>query len=186
MPQCTNKQTIKIREYLCVMRSTRIAFEPHDEKEKFTVYHLRNSEIKKWIVLSLIVIPESLVLISLYIVGYGFILTTDSVGQTVINSVAIAFIMDIDNFSVEAFQMEHVSERANNALWETHMDVEEGKFTDGVPKGFDLEVLATFNNVKKVVLVILISGLAVGLSRLTYCYGWHAPPGATGGITDDA
>ena len=153
------------------MRSSRIGFEIYNEKEKFTVYTLKNSEFKKWLVLLTIVLPETLVLVLLYYVGTGFILTTDTVGQTIINSVAIAFIMDIDNFSVEAFQTEEVSERASNAEWETELEAEEGKFTRGIPKGFDLEVLATFNNVKKVVLVILVSGLAIWSIRVCFCWG---------------
>jgi hypothetical protein len=54
----------------------------------------------------MIVFPETTILTSLYVVGSKFIITSDDVMDLIINSVAIAFIMDIDNMSREYFQNE--------------------------------------------------------------------------------
>lgn len=157
------------REYLIIMKSNEVAFQDPDDEERFTVYALKNPEIKKYIALLAVVVPELMVLFILYYVGSGFILTSKDIGTIIINSVAITFIMDIDNFSGEAFQTEEVSERAYETLWHTQIANDDPKFTDGIPQGFDLEILASFNNVKKVVLVMLIAGIAIFCVREMYC-----------------
>ena len=151
------------------MKSDEVAFQDPDDEERYTVYALKNPEIKKYIALFAVVVPEFIVLCILYYVGSGFILTSEDIGVIIINSVAITFIMDIDNFSCEAFQTEEVGKRAYETLWHTAVKNDDPKFTNGVPKGFDLEVLASFNNVKKVVLVMLIAGVAVFIIHLLYC-----------------
>ena len=96
-------------------------------------------------------------------------MTSRNIGFIIINSVAIAFIMDIDNFCVEAFQSEAVTKRTVDTVFETSLPATEEKFTEGIPKGFDLEVVATFTNVKKVITVIFISGILVVWLRFFYC-----------------
>jgi len=158
------------REFLIIMKSREVAFQNPDDEERYIVYVLKNSDIKKYIALFTVVLPETLVLLILLYVGSGFILTSKDIGTIIINSVAIAFIMDIDNFSGEAFQTEVVSERAYGTLWHTDVKNDDFKFTDGIPQGFDLEILASFNNVKKVVLVMISSWVTIFCIREFYCY----------------
>jgi hypothetical protein len=96
-------------------------------------------------------------------------LTSDSIGDIIINSVAIAFIMDIDNFCVEAFQSEEVSERSYQAEFEANWGVSVQKFTDGEVRPLDPEIVDTFNNTLKVTLVIVASAIMVTVIRLNYC-----------------
>ena len=77
--------------------------------------------------------------------------------------------MDIDNFCVEAFQLDGVSERSNGTSWETSWKVEDARFTDGIPKRMDGVLIATFTNVKKVSTVIVLSFLWVAGIRTMYC-----------------
>lgn len=151
------------------MKSIEVAFADPDEPERFKVYALKNPEIKKYIAMCTVVVPEFFVLIILYYVGSGFILTSKDIGTIIINSVAITFIMDIDNFSSEAFQTEEVSDRAYDTLWHTDVRNDDPKFTDGIPQGFDLDILASFTNVKDVVYVMLVAGAAVLCVRVIYC-----------------
>jgi hypothetical protein len=77
--------------------------------------------------------------------------------------------MDIDNFCVEAFQSEAVTERASTTLFETTFPADVENFTNGIPKGFDLKVVSTFTNVKKVLMVIAASGVVILVIRGIYC-----------------
>ena len=69
----------------------------------------------------------------------------------------------------EAFQTEAVSKRAYGTLWHTDIKNDDFKFTDGIPQGFDLEILASFNNVKKVVLVMIGAWVTTFCIREFYC-----------------
>ena len=157
------------KETLAILRSERVAFKKEGDDNNMITYTLVNDQLKRNLTLWLIVAPEASILCALWYVGSGFILTSESIGDIILNSVAISFLMDIDNFCVEAFQSESVSERAQKALWETTWPSDEGTFSDGIPKGYDPEVVATFTNVKKVSLVILISAVVTLTIRLFYC-----------------
>lgn len=60
------------RESLCVLKCDRVAFEQEDDCEKIVIYKLVNSDMKKLLTFCLIIIPESLILLSLFYVGSGF------------------------------------------------------------------------------------------------------------------
>jgi len=61
-----------IRETLCIMFSDRVAFPNEDDEDKVVVYRLVNPEVKKVLTYCLIVVPETIILISLFYVGTGF------------------------------------------------------------------------------------------------------------------
>ena len=90
-------------------------------------------------------------------------------GDLIVNSVAIVFLMDIDSFFANAFESEAVSKRASTTEFETSWDLEEKKFANGIPRGFDNEIIATFTTVKPVMLVIFISLIAVVVLRTIHC-----------------
>ena len=167
-----------IVETLAILRCDECCFS-HNSPEKFCIYSLCNSTLKKILTFSVVVIPESLILLSLLCVGPGFILTSKDIGTIIINSVAIAFIMDIDNFCVEAFQSDEVSERASTTKFKIDWKKEETEFSKGVPHDLStpeaLEkyyiTIKSFSNVHKVVAVMIISGIAVFVIRTTYCIG---------------
>jgi hypothetical protein len=101
-------------------------------------------------------------------------LTSGDIGDIIINSVAIAFIMDIDNFCREAFETEAVSERANNSEFLTVHPAEEEVFTTGESKDHVKnleEAVLTFSNVKKVFAVIVAAVVVVYSIRTTFCSG---------------
>lgn len=158
-----------LNETLCILRSDRVAFQSEDDIDNMVLYTLKNDGFKKYLTFFLIVVPETIILIMLLYIGSGFILTSESMGDIIINSVAVAFIMDIDNFCVEAFQLDGVSERSNGTSWETSWKVEDARFTDGIPKRMDGALIATFTNVKKVSTVIVVSFLWVAGIRTMYC-----------------
>ena len=153
------------------MKSIEVAFADPDEPERFKVYALKNPEIKKYIAMCTVVVPEFFVLIILYYVGSGFILTSKDIGTIIINSVAITFIMDIDNFCVEAFQTEEVSERSDNAEFETSWEADEAHFTEGEMVPLSNQVISTFSNFSKVIAVIVASGIYIYFVRTTFCSG---------------
>ena len=158
------------RESLACLRANRVCFTMEDDKDNVILYSLLNPEEKRYLTFFLIVVPETCILAFLWYVGSGFILTSESMGDIIINSVAIAFIMDIDNFCVEAFQTEGVSERANETLWESPWKVDDTRLADGIPREVDPVLIGTFTNVKKVCSVIIASLIVVGLIRSAYCW----------------
>lgn len=165
-------------ETLAILRCDECCF-PHHSPEKMCLYSLHNSTLKKILTFMVVVVPESLILLSLLYVGAGFILTSKDIGTIIINSVAIAFIMDIDNFCVEAFQSEEVSERACKTRFKIYWPKEETEFSKGEPHDFSnpeaIEkyyiTIKSFSNVHKVVAVMIISAIAVFVIRTTYCIG---------------
>lgn len=159
------------RESLCILRCDRVAFRNESDNEKMVLYRMVNSEFKRILSYVLVVIPEICILITLCYVGSGFILTSESIGDIIINSVAIAFLMDIDNFCVEAFQSESVTERASEALFEVGWEVPEEKFTAGEISPLDPDIIKTFSNISKVLAVIIISGIYIAVVRAMYCNG---------------
>jgi hypothetical protein len=160
-----------LRESLCILRSDRVAFEQEEDSEKMVLYKLVNTDLKRALTFAVVVIPETIILLTLFYVGSGFVLTSESIGDIIINSVAIAFIMDIDNFCVEAFQTEEVSERSDNAEFETSWDTDEAHFTEGEMVPLSNQVISTFSNFSKVIAVIVASGIYIYFVRTTFCSG---------------
>ena len=167
-----------IVETLAILRCDECCF-AHHAPEKCCIYSLHNSTLKKILTFSVIVVPETLILASLLYVGPGFILTSKDMGTIIINSVAIAFIMDIDNFCVEAFQSEEVSDRASKTKFKIDWVKEETEFSKGEPHDLStpeaLEkyyiTIKSFSNVHKVVAVMIISAIVVFVIRTTFCIG---------------
>ena len=170
-----------IVESCVLLKSDEVAFD-YTDPEKICVYHLVNSWLKKLLGFSLIVLPEAIILSCLLYVGCGFILTSKDIGTIIINSVAIAFIMDIDNFSRDAFESEVVSKRASEAKFNSPLPALEKTFTEGIPHNHSDEesmrkyyiTIASFSNIHKVVGVIIISFIFVFCIRYTYCAGDHS------------
>lgn len=158
-----------LRESLCIMRSDRVAFQQEEDSEKMVLYKLVNTDLKRALTFAVVVLPETLILLTLFYVGSGFVLTSESIGDIIINSVAIAFIMDIDNFCVEAFQTEEVSERSDNAEFETTWDADEAHFTEGELVPLSSQVIYTFSNFMKVIFVIISSSIYIYFVRVSYC-----------------
>ena len=100
---------------------------------------------------------------------YFVSLTSESIGDIIINSVAIAFIMDIDNFCVDAFQTEAGSERGYNTEFETAWEQPIEKFSEGELRPLDPDVVKTFSNWPKVLGVIVGAALVVTWIRLAFC-----------------
>lgn len=118
-----------VTEAYVVLRANRVGFTHEEIDDKILLYHLHSPMSKRIFIFSMIVLPETLILSSLYIVGSKFIITSEDVMDLIINSVAIAFIMDIDNMSREYFQNEAVTEHVDGMHFETKMQAMEAKLT---------------------------------------------------------
>lgn len=158
-----------IKETLAVLRADRVCFKMEEDQENVVLYTLKNSGFKRYLTFFLIVVPETAILALLWFIGSGFILTSEAIGDIIINSVAIAFIMDIDNFCVEAFQTEGVTERASGTLWESPWKLEDTRLADGIPREVEPVLLVTFSNIKKVGGVVIAATAMIMLLRGTYC-----------------
>jgi len=168
--------------------------------DKIMLYQLISPMSKRIVLFFLVVFPEACILSSLYFAGskfmYFFILfitflllalisffysiTSEKVSDLIINSVAIGFIMDIDNMAVEFFQAESVTEHVGGIFFETKMQhspitlttIEELHNREGVDDdeiAVDPEVIATFWTIEKVAVVLVISAIYVIALRQIYC-----------------
>ena len=161
-------------EGLVCLRCDKVVFPDEDPKRK-VLYTLVNPTQKCILTFLLIVVPETLILMGLFYVGTGFILTSGDIGDIICNSVAIAFIMDIDNFAREAFESDAVSERANDAEFRTRWHSEDEEFTDGKIVTLSTKVLDTFKNIGKVIFSLFSAYVVMYGIRTTYCIDFYGP-----------
>ena len=118
-----------ITEAYVVLRATRVGFTHEEIDDKILMYHLHSPMSKRLFIFFMIVFPETTILTSLYVVGSKFIITSDDVMDLIINSVAIAFIMDIDNMSREFFQDAKITDHIDGLHFDTKMQVFEVNVT---------------------------------------------------------
>ena len=125
---------------------------------------------------------ESCILIAMMIVGSLFILSSDDVSDLIINSVALAFIMDIDNQSKEFFQPDTITEHLEKLHFETKIHANDNKLStledfqdeedDEEMEGkkvVDPNVVATFWNIDKLVYVIAMGAIYLVGIKSMYC-----------------
>jgi hypothetical protein len=77
--------------------------------------------------------------------------------------------MDIDNFCVDAFQTDGVSERTDQTKFESAWPKTEEKFADGELRPLDSEIIGTFSNFNKIIFVFIAAIFVVGTIRTNYC-----------------
>ena len=173
-----------VTETYILLRSTRVVLTHEEEEDRLLLYELFSPMSKRLFLFFMIPFIESCILASLYYVGSKFIITSDQVSDLIINSVAIAFIMDVDNLAREFFQSEEVSEHVDKMLFESKMQQMEAKLTsvddihvrDQTEDEFeerivDPEIVATFWNLEKVVMVVAIAGVYTVTLRFVFCNG---------------
>lgn len=126
---------------------------------------------------------ESFVLLFMVIVGSLFILSSEDVSDLIINSVALAFIMDIDNQAKDFFQPDTITEHLEKIHFETKMQANDNKlstledFQDDddddeeseKKKCVDPNVVATFWNIDKLVYVIAVGAVYLIGIKSMYC-----------------
>lgn len=127
----------------------------------------------------LIPFVESCILVTLMLVGSNFILFSEDVSDLIINSVAIAFIMDVDNLAREYFQNVAVTEHVDGMHFETKMQANDNKLTtiedvhgkdgDEEDEDVDSSVVATFWNIDKLVYVVFIAAVYLLFLKSVYC-----------------
>ena len=118
-----------VTESYVLLRSNRVGFTHEEIDDRILLYELYSPMSKRLFLFFMIPFIESIVLGSLYFVGSKFIITSDDVSDLIINSVAIAFIMDVDNLAREYFQTDEVTEHVDGMHFETKMQAMEAKLT---------------------------------------------------------
>ncbi len=174
---------IYIETYV-TLRCTQVAMihEAEDKEDpRIVLLQLLSPMSKRLTIFFITQCIESCILTAMMVVGSLFILSSDDVSDLIINSVALAFIMDIDNQAKDFFQPDVVTEhlekihfetkiRANDNKLSTLEDFQEEDDDDMEKKGVvDASVVATFWNIDKLVYVILLgAAYLVGIKSM-YC-----------------
>ena len=163
--------------YVC-LRSTRVAMKHHEKEDKILLYHVRAPFGKRLMTFLLIPAIEACILAAMTTIGAKFIITCDKTSDLIINSMAVAFVMDVDNMSREFFQLESVSEHIDGMEFETKMSPIETKLsgvdekhTDDMEahEEVDEEVVATFMCIEKVIGIVFFAGLYTYTLQYLYC-----------------
>ena len=127
---CCNMHLFHIHVSICIgivdetyilLRSTRVVLTHEEDDDRVLLCELFSPMSKRLFLFFMIPFIESCILASLYYVGSKFIITSDDVSDLIINSVAIAFIMDVDNLAREFFQSEEVSDHVDKMEFESKM-----------------------------------------------------------------
>jgi len=87
----------------------------------------------------------------------------------VLASVAICFVMDIDNMAREAFQSVSISEHVDDMHFETKMRAPVEHKSQGVARPVDMNVLKTFSSLDKSLLVLVLTCVVVFGLRFVFC-----------------
>ena len=164
--------------YVC-LRSTRVAMKHHEKEDKILLYHVRAPFGKRLMTFLLVPAIEACILAAMTTIGAKFIITCDKTSDLIINSMAVAFVMDVDNMSREFFQLESVSEHIDGMEFETKMSPIETKLsgvdekhTDDMEahEEVDEEVVATFMCIEKVIGIVFFAGLYTYTLQYLYCH----------------
>lgn len=169
-------------ETYVILRANRLGFMHEAIDDRILLYELHAPVSKRFLLLVLIVLPEFLILLSLLFIGSRFIITSQEVSDLIINSVAISFIMDIDNMARTYFQNVSITAHVDNLHFETKMTSEPVKVTDSdaviqssthafetESYSIDNEIIATFWAVEKVLAIIILSAGYLVFIHYVYC-----------------
>lgn len=152
----------------------------HEDKEdRILLYEMYAPMSKRLTMFFMVPFIESIILISLFFIGTNFILSAADVSDLIINSVAIAFIMDVDNMSREYFQNVAVTEHVDGMHFETKMQANDNRLTtlddvkdvdeDHEDVDIDPSVVATFWNIDRLVGAIFLGSCYVLFIKSVYC-----------------
>lgn len=163
--------------YVC-LRASRVAMKHQEKEDKILLYHIRAPFTKRLMTFLLVPAIEACILTAMTIVGAKFIITCAKTSDLIINSMAVAFVMDVDNMSREFFQLESVSEHIDGMEFETKMSPIETKLsgvddkhTDEMQahEDVDEEVVATFMCIEKVIAIVFFAGIYTYALQFLYC-----------------
>ena len=168
---------ITTESYVC-LRALRVAMKHHEKEDKILLYHIRAPFSKRLMTFLLIPAIETCILAAMTFVGAKFIITCQRTSDLIINSMAVAFVMDVDNMSREFFQLETVSEHIDGMEFETKMSPVETKLSGldekhsdemQVHEEVDDEVVATFMCIEKVIAIVFFAGVYTYTLQYMYC-----------------
>lgn len=168
---------IMTEAYVC-LRSLRVAMKHEERDDKILLYHIRAPFSKRLMTFLLVPAIEACILTAMTTVGAKFIITCDKTSDLIINSMAVAFVMDVDNMSREFFQHESVSEHVDDMEFETKMSPIETKLSGVddkhsdemiVHEEVDDEVVATFMCIEKVIAIVFFAGVYTYTLQYLYC-----------------
>lgn len=160
-----------------ILFSKRVAYtqEKDDDKDpKVYVTNLLAPWTRRLIVFCLVNLLEGFIIVALSYTGVGFLLSSDDVQDVLMNSVAIAFITDIDDMARDAYQTDQIDEQIDamefecpsfNVVKEDECDMS----SKGVIRTPQVATYKTFSFAKHAIGTIVVAFLATYLPVSHYC-----------------
>lgn len=160
-----------------ILHSQRVAYtqEASDDKNpKVYVTNLLAPWSRRLIVFCLVNLLEGFIILALSFTGVGFLLSSDDVQDVLMNSVAIAFITDIDDMARDAYQTDEIDEQIDAMEFElpsftSVKEIENNMSSKGIIRTPGVSVYRTFSFAKQAILTIVIAFLATYLPVSHYC-----------------
>ena len=146
-----------INETYIVLKAERVAF-THQEDE-ITLHRVLAPMSKRILIWCLVVLPESLILTFLSFTGLAYVMTSKGIADIIINSVAVVFVMDIDNMARNALQTDSVSSHVDQMTFDTTQIKPNESKNDGSELGQAIsdETYATFSRIREVCIICAIA-----------------------------
>lgn len=131
--------------------------------DKIYVTNVLASPAKRVAVFILVNLIELGIIVSLSIVGVGYLLTSDDVQDLLMNSVSIVFILQIDDMARDAFQGDEINEHIDGMEFERTMKPPKASdmSRDGVIKVPKWSAYKTFWSLDKALTTFIVSVLCV-------------------------
>lgn len=160
-----------------ILFSKRVAYtqDASDDKEpRVFVTNLLAPWSRRLIVFALVNLLEGFIILALSYTGVGFLLSSDDVQDVLMNSVAIAFITDIDDMARDAYQTDQIDEQIDAMEFECPSfnlvkEDENDMSSEGVIRTPGVSTYKTFSFSKHAIGTIIIAFLATYLPVSHYC-----------------
>jgi len=162
-----------------ILFSQRVAYtqESKDDKDpKVYITNLLAPWSRRLIIFCIVNLLEGFIILALSYTGVGFLLSSDDVQDVLMNSVAIAFITDIDDMARDAYQTDQIDEQIDAMEFECPSfslvkEDESDMSSKGVIRTPGVSTYKTFSFAKHAIATIVIAFLATYLPVHHYC-GW--------------
>lgn len=160
-----------------ILNCKRVAYTQDNDDDKDPRIYITNLLLpysRRLIIFAAVNLLEGFIILALSYTGVGFLLSSDDVQDVLMNSVAIAFITDIDDMARDAYQTDQIDEQIDA------MEFESPSFTlvkedandmssEGVIRTPGVNTYKTFSFAKHAIVTIVIAFLATFIPIAHYC-----------------
>lgn len=161
-----------------ILNSQRVAYtqDANDDKNpKIFITNLLAPMSRRILIFVTVNFLEGLIILALSYVGIGFLLSSDDVQDVLMNSVAVAFIADIDDMARGAYQTDQIDEQIDGMEFESPSfsvvkEDESDMSSEGVIRTPGVTTYKTFSFAKHAIVTIILAAVFTFIPIYHYCH----------------